>query len=115
MTMTEKLTEALVSQLTKIIQTRIAGDRLIVPAMPQVASRCLALLEDPGVATRKLVAVLETDPLFAAQVSRAASTAAFGGQPARSLEAAINRLGTNTLRMVVMEASARSLFKSRDK
>jgi putative nucleotidyltransferase with HDIG domain len=113
--MSEKLTEALVVQLNKIIQTRLESDRLIVPAMPQVASRCLTLLKDPGVANRKLVAVLETDPLFAAQVSRAASTAAFGGQPARTLDAAISRLGTNTLRIVITEASARSLFKSRDK
>lgn len=105
-------TEALVSQLTKIIHARIEQDRLVLPAMPKVAHRCLELLRDPGLATRKLVMVLETDPVFAAQVSRAASTAAFGGQPARSLDAAISRLGLDTLRVVVTQAAAKSLFET---
>lgn len=108
-------TRSLTDQLTKIIHGRLEQDRLVLPAMPQVASRCLTLLKDPGVATRKLVMVLETDPVFAAQVSRAASTAAFGGQPARSLDAAINRLGLNALRVVVTQAAARTLFESRDR
>ncbi len=111
----DTITDQLVTQLTRIIHARIESDRLVLPAMPQVASRCLALLKDPDVATRKLVLVLQTDPLFAAQVSRAASTAAFGGQPARSLEAAVNRLGLDRLRVVVTQAAARSLFATKNR
>lgn len=111
----DSTTHSLMEQLTRIIHGRLEADRLVLPAMPQVASRCLTLLKDPGVATRKLVMVLETDPVFAAQVSRAASTAAFGGQPARSVDAAINRLGLNALRVVLTQAAARTLFESRDR
>jgi len=102
----------LIDELARIIQIRIASDRLVLPAMPKVATRCLTLLKDPGVATKKLVAVLETDPVFAAQVIRAASTVAFGGQPARSLETAVSRLGLNQLRTVMTQASARALFET---
>jgi putative nucleotidyltransferase with HDIG domain len=113
--MNDETTDALTAQLTKIIHARIEADRLVLPAMPQVANRCLALLRDPGVATRKIVLVLETDPVFAAQVTRAASTAAFGGHAARSLDAAISRLGIDTLRVVVTQAAARALFTSKDR
>lgn len=113
--MQDDTAEALMTQLTRIITTRIESDRLVLPAMPAAANKCLTLLKDPDVATRKIVMVLETDPVFAAQVSRAASTAAFGGQPARSLDNAISRLGMNTLRVVVTQAAARSLFASKDR
>src|SRR5690348_6037823 len=107
--------ERLSSELSRIIQARIETDRLVVPAMPQVATRCLAIIKDPEFPIRRLVEALETDPLFSAQVVRAASIAALGGQPARSLEAAINRLGINQLRIVLTQAAARSVFETRDR
>jgi len=105
-------TEPLIATMSRIIQARIESDRLVLPTMPQVATKCLSLVKDPNVGTKKVVAVLETDPVFAAQVTRAASGAAFGGQPARSLEAAINRLGTNQLRVIITQSAAKALFES---
>ena len=108
-------TEPLKQELTRIIRSRIETDRLVIPAMPAAATKCLGMLKDPNYNGKKLTAALETDPVFAAQVTRAASTAAFGGQPVRSLEAAINRLGTAQLRTVLTQAAARSLFESTNK
>lgn len=108
-------TEPLKQQLTQIIRQRIETDRLVIPTMPAVATKCLGMLKDPKYDVKKLVAALETDPVFAAQITRAASTAAFGGQPVRSLEAAINRLGTNQMRTVLTQAAARSLFETSNK
>ncbi len=115
MTVADATADLLIEQLTRIIHARIESDRLVLPAMPKVASGCLALLKDPDVATRRLVLVLETDPVFAVQISRAASTAAYGGQPARSLDTALSRLGINQLKVVVTEAAAHSLFTTPDR
>jgi putative nucleotidyltransferase with HDIG domain len=107
--------ERLGGELTRIITARIEGDRLVVPAMPQAAARCLGIIKDPEFPIRRLVEALELDPVFSAQVVRAASIAAHGGQPVRSLEMAVNRLGTEQLRSVLTHAAARSLFASRDR
>ncbi|HVV87897.1 MAG TPA: HDOD domain-containing protein [Kofleriaceae bacterium] len=107
--------ERLGNEMARIIRTRIESDRLVLPAMPTAASKCLAIIKDPEFPIRRLIEALETSPLFALQVVRAASIAALGGQPVRSLEAAINRLGVNQLRVVLTQAAARSLFESRDR
>ncbi len=105
--------EPLVGTLAGIIRTRIESDRLVLPAMPKVASSCLALIKDPKASNKRLVALLETDPVFAAQIIRAASTVAFGAQPARSLDVAVGRLGMSQLRTVLTQAAARGLFETR--
>ena len=107
--------DRLSDELSRIIKARIDADRLVVPAMPQVATKCLGIIKDPEFPVRRLVESLETDPLFSAQVVRAASIAALGGQPVRSLEMAVNRLGVNQLRSVLTQAAARSLFETRDR
>ncbi len=105
-------TDALIAELTRIIRSRIESDRLVLPAMPQAATRTLTLMKDPKVANKRVIAVLETDPVFSAQVIKAASSAAFGGQSARTLETAISRLGFGQLRTVLTQAAARTLFET---
>lgn len=107
--------EPLSNELVRIIKGRIETDRLVLPAMPQVATKCLALIKDPDFAVKRLVQLLETDPVFSAQVIRAASTVALGGHSVRSLEIAVNKLGVNQLRVVLTQAAARSLFETRNR
>ncbi len=105
--------EKLIVQLEQIIRNRIASDRLAVPALPATATRCITLLKDPDVDIKRLIALLETDPVYAALVVRAASTVSAGGA-ARSIEQAVLRVGTDALRTLLLHASARSLFESPD-
>lgn len=111
MSMTERLT----AELERIIRARIEADRLVLPAFPATATRCAAMLKDPNVNTKKVVALLEADPVFAVLVLRAASTANFGGQAAGSLDTAVTRLGINALRTLLIQAAARSIFESSDR
>ena len=111
MSMTERLT----AELERIIRARIEANRLVLPAFPATATRCTAMLKDPNVNTKKVVALLEADPVFAVLVLRAASTANFGGQAAGSLDTAVTRLGINALRTLLIQAAARSIFESSDR
>ena len=61
------------------------------------------------------VVLLEADPVFAALTLRAASTANFGGQPSTSLDQAVNRLGINAVRTLLVQAAARSIFECSDR
>lgn len=108
-------TEKLTTEMERIIRARIEADRLVLPAFPATATRCVAMLKDPNVNTKKVVALLEADPVFAALVLRAASTANFGGQAASNLDTAVSRLGINALRTMLVQAAARSIFECRDR
>jgi putative nucleotidyltransferase with HDIG domain len=108
-------TEKLTAEMERIIRARIEADRLVLPAFPATATRCVAMLKDPNVNTKKVVALLEADPVFAALVLRAASTANFGGQAAGNLDTAVSRLGINALRTMLVQAAARSIFECSDR
>ncbi len=108
-------TERLTAEMERIIRARIEANRLVLPAFPATATRCTAMLKDPNVNTKKVVALLEADPVFAVLVLRAASTANFGGQAAGSLDTAVTRLGINALRTLLIQAAARSIFESSDR
>ncbi len=109
------LAQALTTELERIIRTRIEKDKLVVPALPATATKCLTMLKDPNVNLKRVIGLLEGDPVFAALVLKAASAAAFGGQAVRSLEQASTRLGINALKSLLLHASARSLFESPDR
>ena len=108
-------TEKLTAEMERIIRARIEADRLVLPAFPATATRCVAMLKDPNVNTKRVVALLEADPVFAALTLRAASTANFGGQAAGNLDTAVSRLGINALRTMLVQAAARSIFECSDR
>ncbi|HUJ60234.1 MAG TPA: HDOD domain-containing protein [Kofleriaceae bacterium] len=98
-------------ELERIVLARIASDKLVLPAMPAAATRCLELLRDPCYQQHRVIATLESDPLLAASVLHAASTAAAGGTATR-LDQAIGRLGAERLQQAVIEYAAHQLFRS---
>jgi len=106
--------EKLTSELERIVLARIESDRLIVPAMPAVALRCLHTLRDPEFQIKKLVSQLESDPVLAALVLRYANTAAMGAAM-RHLNQAVARLGAQRVKTIVMEHASHELFQSPDK
>lgn len=108
-------TDRLIHEFDRIIQARIAADRLVVPAMPTTATKCTALLRDPNVNLKRVVVLLEADPVFAAIVLKVSGTAQYGGQACRTIEQAVNRLGMNALRSLLLQSAARQLFDSRDR
>jgi len=106
--------EKLSSELQRIVLGRIESNRLVVPSMPAIATRCLALLRDPEFQTKKLVGQLETDPVLAALVLRAANSAA-NGASVKLLDQAVARIGAQRMKSLVMEYATHELFQSTDK
>jgi len=106
----------LVEQLEAIIARKIANDQLVIPALPSVAARCIALLKNPDFSTREVSSILESDPVLAAKMLKVANSAAFGGRNSvTSISQAVTRLGAIHLKNLIVEASARKLFESTDR
>lgn len=107
-------TTRLTNELERIVLARIESDRLVVPSMPAIATRCLTLLRDPDFVTRKLVIQLEADPVLAALVLRQANSAA-NGTAVKLLDQAVTRLGVEILKGLVTTYAAHELFQSTDR
>ncbi len=103
------------AQMEAIIVARLEADRLVLPALPAAALKCLALLRDPGLSLKSAAAVLEGDPILAAQLVRLTNRAALATrEPVKTVLGAVTKLGTTKLRAFLYEASATQMVDSRD-
>lgn len=108
-------TQPITATFTEILTKRISTDRLTLPAFPQMATRCMALLKEKEFDQRQLVTLLQKDPVLTAQLVRLASSAAYGGtDPLRSIEQAVVRLGSRNIKSAIIEACARQVYQSSD-
>jgi putative nucleotidyltransferase with HDIG domain len=102
-------------QMERIVAKRIEDDKLVLPAMPTVAARCLEMLKDPDMAPKHAAALVEKDPILTAQLLKMANSAALGTrEPIPKVLGAIVRLGTQRFRTFLVEAATRKVFESRD-
>jgi putative nucleotidyltransferase with HDIG domain len=104
----------LADQMADIVVKRVEADRLVLPTLPVAADKCLQLLRDADVNLKAVARTLERDPMLSARVLRAANAAAFGGQSVSHVEQAVTRLGVQKLKVLLIDASARKVFESRD-
>ncbi len=103
------------SKLTDIIKARIAGDRLVLPAMPQIAVECLRVIKDPRQTFKSVGQVIARDPLLSSRVLKLANSAAFPGlSPATTLESAVARMGIEGLSVILVQFSLYQAFTSKD-
>ena len=84
---------------------------LALPRLPQIAQRALIMLHDPGVDFGRLAELIEQDPAVAAEVLRIANSVAYRGiaEVAR-LDLAFARLGSRTLRSIILALSTKGLM-----
>jgi putative nucleotidyltransferase with HDIG domain len=86
-----------------------------LPPLPAVAVRAIALARDPNVGADQLVRVVSTDSALAARVvSIARSVRYMRREPSRSLAAAIQTVGFQALRRILIAASARAAYRADD-
>lgn len=104
----------LAETLEKIVTGRIMVEKLVLPAMPAIAMRCLQILKEPAFNQKKLLTQIESDPLLAALIVRHANSAAFGASTP-SLDQSIARLGVQRLKAIVVEFASREIFSSKDR
>lgn len=107
--------ERLSAQLEAIILDRIEKDRLELPSMPAVAAKCMELLRKPDFSLQRAAGLIEADPILAAQLIRLSNSAAYASrEPSRNIQTAVSKLGSQRLRIALVEASTRPLFESKD-
>src|SRR5690606_20028635 len=87
---------------------------LSLPSMPDVAMRVRQAVNEEDVSAAYLAKIIQIDPAVAARVIQVANSALYGsGQGVDSLIAAIQRLGSQKTREVVMAVTLREVFKTR--
>jgi putative nucleotidyltransferase with HDIG domain len=106
--------DKLLGALREIVLKRVENDTLVIPSIPEVATRCLELLRDEDVDLRLVAKLIERDPVLATRLLRQATSAASGGDAAMNIQQATTRLGSRKVRTLILDASAQQLFRSRD-
>jgi putative nucleotidyltransferase with HDIG domain len=86
-----------------------------LPPLPAVAMRAIALARDPNVSAEQLVRIVSTDAALAARVvSIARSVRYMRREPPRTLQGAIQTVGFQALRRILIAASARAAYRPDD-
>ena len=86
-----------------------------LPPLPAVAVRAIALARDPNVGSHELVRVVSRDAALAARVvSIARSVRYMRREPPRTLNSAIQTVGFQALRRILIAASARAAYRADD-
>jgi HD-like signal output (HDOD) protein len=106
---------ALRQKLSAMLLERITSGKLVLPSMPSTAARVLECLESGG-HQDKAASLLENDPVLALEVLRLANSATFAPRARiESIAHAITLLGASRLRSLLLTASARQVFVSRNR
>ena len=108
-------TAEVAADVERVVLQKIAAGSLALPSMRVAVVRCLSLLSKEGFSFRDVVREVEQDPVLAARILSVTNSAAFAGpEPARSILAAVTRLGAKNLRTVLLEAAVHQVFESAD-
>jgi putative nucleotidyltransferase with HDIG domain len=106
---------ALREKLLAMLLERIEQGKLVLPAMPTTAAKVIDALES-GSHQDKAASILEQDPVLALEVLRLANSASFAPRArVESIAHAMTLLGATRLRSLLVTASARQVFVSRNR
>ena len=94
------------------LEQSIAGNKLELPSLPEVALKVRQALADDSVSSAEIARLLGTDPALAARVLKTANSALFyrGSKPITSLLNAVARLGQRMIRNVALSYAAQQVF-----
>ncbi|MET0388076.1 MAG: HDOD domain-containing protein [Polyangiales bacterium] len=107
--------QALRDKLRDLLLERIESGKLVLPSMPTTAARVIESLE-AGTHQDKAASLLEQDPALALEVLRLANSASFAPRArVDSIAHAMTLLGSQRLRTLLVTASARQVFISRNR
>lgn len=95
----------------RFVVDELANDRLVLPTLPEVASRVRALTVREDVSSAMLAAEIGKDPAMAVRVLRVANSAAQrGSHRIDNLQQAVTRLGLEYTRLLVNTLAMEQLF-----
>jgi putative nucleotidyltransferase with HDIG domain len=106
---------ALRAKLSTMLLDKINSGKLVLPAMPATATKVLECLE-ANAHQERAAGLLEKDPVLALEVLRIANSSSFAPRArVDSISHAITMLGAQRLRTLLVTASARQVFVSRNR
>lgn len=109
------IADSLGTKMREIILDRIRNDKLALPSMPLIATKCNELLANPKARLQDVATEIERDPFTAASLLRMANSASMGGSTQiQSIPQAVSRLGVRQLQTFFMHLAMRSIATSRD-
>ncbi len=103
---------ALTAALVEKLERSLAGGRLELPSLPEVALKIRRALADENVSVTEVARLLGSDPALAARTLRIANSAMFyrGSRPITSLTGAVSQLGYKMVRNVALSFAAQQVF-----
>jgi len=95
------------------IRAALDKDLLTLPSLPDIAVRVGRTVLDEKSNARRVAAVVQTDPVIAAKLVRAANSAFFGGgRRIESLAGAVTQLGFQLTHKLVLSFALREIFSA---
>lgn len=106
--------DAATNQLTMHLYQDLIEDRITLPSLPEVAHKIQQVFNSDNVNASKVTQVLLTDPAMTGKLIRVANSALYRGvAQIDTLQAAVVRLGMDTIYKLVMTYAVNELFESR--
>jgi HD-like signal output (HDOD) protein len=98
------------TQLREHLERVLHHSEVELPALPRVAQRALAMLQDENVDYRRLSKVVQEDPAIAAKLLRVVNSTAYSRMfKTDRLEAAFARLGCRTVRSIILAMTVKTI------
>lgn len=99
-------------QFLKQLLDDLAGNRLVLPTLPEVALRVRDIVEDENASAGQIADVVGTDPALAARLFQIANSPLYRGtRTIDDLKMAITRLGLGVVRNVVTSLAMQQIFQ----
>ena len=100
-------------QMLAAFQRDLAAGHVVLRSLPEVAIRVRKLMEDENITSQKIADAINSDPIIAAKIIRAANSPAYwGAVQCETVQGAIYRLGMNTAQKLVLCFALRDLFET---
>jgi HD-like signal output (HDOD) protein len=84
-----------------------------LPVLPEVASAALRITDEANASARDLETLVEADTAITAKVLRVANSAYYGGHEVASIARAINVLGLNTVRTLILAVAYHNMLSGK--
>lgn len=96
------------------IHADLMTDRLVVPSMPEVALKIRHMVEKDDAPIQKVAKLINSDPAISAKIVKSANGSLYHGYPpVENCVRAIQRLGLNTTKHLVISFVMRNLFQEK--
>jgi putative nucleotidyltransferase with HDIG domain len=106
---TDRTPSALPEPVRLALAQKVAGGKLELPVLPEVATRVVQLCNDEGADPRELAVVIRRDQAMAAHLMRLANSSLYAPvTPLVSLDQVVSRLGMKKVREIALIISCQS-------